>query len=94
MHHLPTPTVGRPPVLVRAAIYLLVPVLLLLALPLILLLVLALYLLAIFQGGRVVMTVIVGKPKEPAAGMQPPHFLELPGAAKPLPDESTPSTEK
>jgi hypothetical protein len=93
MDHLPTPSVDRPPVLVRAAIYLLAPVLLLVTLPIILLLVLALYLLALFQGGRVFMTVIVGKPDEPEHDLQPPHFLELPAAAKALPGESTPSTK-
>ena len=88
MDHLPIPTANRPPALVRAGLYLLAPVLLVLTLPIILLLVIALYLLALFQGGRIFITVIVGKQEEPEHGTQPPHFLELPAAVKKLPDES------
>ena len=93
MDHLPIPSADRPPVLVRTGILLLAPVLLLLTLPIILLLVIALYLLALFQGGRIFMTVVVGKKEEPEHGVQPPHFLELPAAVNELPDESKPSTQ-
>jgi hypothetical protein len=91
MDRLPIPMADRPPALVRAGIYLLVPVILILALPLILLLIIALYLLALFQGARMFVTVIVGKKEEPEFEMQKPHFLDVRDATKAWPDESLPS---
>lgn len=83
-------TPPRPSLLVRAAIYTLVPALIVVALPLLLLIILAIYLLALVQGGRVF--VFSWSSNEPHAGpetdLPKPHFVDI-RAPKALPDEST-----
>jgi hypothetical protein len=87
MKRLPLLMDDHPSPLVRVGIYLLVPVLLALTLPIVLLLIIALYLLALFQGARIFVTLIVGKMEEPEYGMQPPHFLDMQDSANASPDE-------
>jgi hypothetical protein len=87
MKRLPLLLDDNPSPLVRAAIYLLVPVVLVLALPILLLLILALYLSALFHGARIFVTV-VRRQEAPEHELPRPHFLEVPDPAQALPDES------
>jgi hypothetical protein len=90
MNPLPIVSEKQPSLLVRAGIYLLVPVILLLALPIALLVIVALYLLAILQGARVFVFTFTNRQAEPKYDFPPPHFLEAP-APKALPDTSNPT---
>ena len=87
MKRLPLLLEDHPSPLVRAAIYLLVPVALVLALPILLLLILVLYLSAIFHGARIFVTVVRSK-EVPEHDLPKPHFLEVQTPVKALPDES------
>jgi hypothetical protein len=80
----------RPSLLIRAAIYTLVPILVVLALPLLLMIILVIYLLALIHGGRVFVFSWSGKSQEGDAETEltKPHFLEIQGPAEALPDES------
>jgi hypothetical protein len=91
MDQLPQLPEQRPSPLVRAAAYLLVPVLGLIALPLILLIILVIYLLALLQGGRVFVMFLRGKtaPPDIEVEVKKPHFLEMQSPAKTLPDQAT-----
>ena len=89
MKRLPLLLDDRPSPLVRAGIYLLIPFALLLLLPLLLLVILVFYLIAIFQGARIIVTVVTGKQQMPEHEFQEPHFLVTQIPAKVLPDEST-----
>jgi hypothetical protein len=91
MKRLPLLLDDNPSPLVRVATYLLVPVALALAVPVLLLLILVLYLSALFHGARIFVTVVRRK-QEPEHELPKPHFLEIPGPAKALPDESQQST--
>ena len=93
MERFPRLVDNRPSPLVRAATYLLIPIVLVVALPIILLLILLLYLAAIFQGARVFVFVHQNKNEEPDNDYAKPHFLDIHPDVKSLPDESqTPST--
>jgi hypothetical protein len=93
MKRLPLLVDDHPSPLIRAATYLLIPVVLVVALPIILLLILVLYLAAIFHGVRVFVFVYRGKDATPENDYAKPHFLEIKPDVKSLPDESqTPST--
>jgi hypothetical protein len=68
----------RPSLLVRAAVYTLVPVLIVAALPLLLLIILVLYLLAMLQGARVFVFSWSSKQDDDTdIEVQKPHFLEM-----------------
>jgi len=88
MKRLPLLLDAHPSALVRAGIYVLVPIILVLSLPLILLVILVLYLAALFHGGRILVFVISGKKPTPEHDFPKPHFLEMQVADQALPDES------
>ncbi len=87
MKRVPLLVDDHPSPLVRAALYLLVPVALVLALPLLLLLILVLYLAAMFHGARIFVTV-VRRREEPEHDLPKPHFMDIQEKVKALPDES------
>jgi hypothetical protein len=89
MKRLPLLMDDHPSALVRAGVYVLVPIALLLLLPFLLLMILALYLSALFHGMRVVVMVFTARQQEAEVEIRTPHFLELPASAKVLPDESS-----
>ena len=78
---------ARPPLLVRAALYTLLPILLTLALPLLLLFILAIYLLALVHGTRVFLFSRSSEEDEPTYAK--PHFLDIEIPAKVISDEQT-----
>jgi len=80
---------NKPSPLVRAATYLLVPVVLLLALPILLLFVLVLYFVALFHGGRFFIYTFTGKTESPEAQTQKPHFLAMQHASDRQPDSGS-----
>ena len=90
MKRLPLLLNDAPSPLVKAGMYLLVPIVLAVALPILLMLIVAFYLLALFHGTRIFVTIVVGKKVEPEPEfeMQKPHFLELQSPARALPDDS------
>jgi len=76
--------------LVRAALYTLIPVLIVVTLPLLLLIVLVIYLLAMLQGARVfVFSWSSMRDDDVAVEAQKPHFLEI-QEPRAITDESKP----
>jgi hypothetical protein len=88
MKRLPLLLDAHPSALVRAGIFILVPIVLVLSLPFILLVILVLYLAALFHGGRILVFVISGKKPTPEHDFQKPHFLEMQVSDRALPDET------
>lgn len=74
------------PLLLRASMYALIPVLLTLALPLLLLFIVAIYLLAIVHGARVFLFTSSSKNDE-ATTYAKPHFLDIEVSAKVISDD-------
>ncbi len=93
MKRLPLLLDHQPSPLVRAATYLLVPIVLVVALPILLLLILVLYLAALLHGAKVFVFMITGTNETAEEDMQKPHFLERQASASELPDESAPTAK-
>lgn len=86
MNNLRQPVTEGPSALVRAGLYVLVPVVGLLLLPILLLFIFLLYFLALFNGARVFVFSFTGKQPIIEEEPQGPHFLEIQAKSKALPD--------
>ncbi len=88
MKRLPLLVDDNPSPLARAGMLLLVPIALTLLLPILLLVILALYLMAIFHGGRYLISFALGKRPSQEFTIRGPHFHDLPAAPPKITDES------
>jgi len=86
MENLPQSVTHPTSALMRAGMYLLVPVVGLLLLPVLLLFIVVLCLLAIFHGGRIFVYSFTGTQAPSEEELQKPHFIEVHVHEK-IPDE-------
>jgi hypothetical protein len=88
MKRLPLLIDDQTPLLVRAGIWALVPLVFVALLPIVLLFVIVLYLSAVFHGVRVLVTVVTRKQPTADFEMPKPHFLEIQEPTRQLADQS------